>query len=109
MNKTVKAKQHIIRKSRGKSAQELLGLIPPEELERIKKEKEARQNPKRSTPDKKTEPESKKTPESTKKEKKKKDKKRKRKADDSKTPPSKKRKKKVKDLDTPVKNGLPVK
>jgi len=47
INKTVYAKQHLIRKPKGKDAQEILGLIPPEELEKIKLKRDMLQNPKK--------------------------------------------------------------
>merc|ERR1712039_380511 len=100
MNKqTVRAKQHLIRKSRGKCAQEILGLIPADILKKLQAEKEAKANPKakpvvcvKAEPEKKEKTQA---PES-KKEKKKAKKKRKREPEatsDSTEPKAKKQKK----------------
>lgn len=93
MNKTVTAKQHLIRRPKGKDAQELLGLIPEEDFKKLLEERDRKQNPHKYT---------KKEPEKTKAETPAKEEKNKEETEKAKaeTPPKKVKKKKRKKENT---------
>jgi len=102
MNKTVTAKQHLIRRPKGKDAQELLGLIPEEDLKKLLEERDRKQNPHKYR---------KKEPEKTKAETPAKEEKNKKETEKAKaeTPPKKVKKKKRKKENTDDPAELPTK